>query len=205
MYTAEKPRIRILWSELNNIPQGKVESEAKNRIIHLLADCWDELQGGDETSMTRFKLHRAEELSWNPPVLSFVIERHGATVLGSSRAELHKWHVNLHDGTAYCQRGSYRQLYPTSPRLNVKPIAARVYEAVKQGTASNCDLLKQGIVVWNGDDQVSVKHGMLIPGHGYPQTVAGRRKRFRNELQNLMKTLGWQLVSVKRAMTFERH
>jgi hypothetical protein len=44
---------------------------------------------------------RAEELSWNPPILSFTIERHGATARGSSRAELHEWTVNLHEGTAH--------------------------------------------------------------------------------------------------------
>jgi hypothetical protein len=132
--------------------------------------------------MTAWKLHRPEDLSWNPPFLSFTIERHGAAMLGSSRAELHKWTVDLDKETAGCAQGRYRQLRAIAPRLNVKPIAARVRDAVQQGPAASCALVKDGIVVWNGNNQLSIKHGALIPGGGYEQTVAGRRRRFRNEL-----------------------
>jgi len=155
--------------------------------------------------MKDWKVSRAEDLSWDPPVLSFTIERHGATVLGSSRGELHEWRVDLHEGTAHCERRRYRQLTPTAPRLDVKPIAVRVCDAVQQGPASNCDLVKKGIVVWNGDNQVSIKHGALIPGGGPQQTVAGQRRRFRSELTDRMKALGWQLVSVERLMLFKKN
>src|SRR5438445_9081548 len=103
--------------------------------------------------MGAWKLHRAEDLLWKPPFLSFTIERHGATVLGSSRAELQDWMVNLHLETARCAGGRYRQLWPTASRLYVKPIAARVLNAVQQGPAASCDLVKDGIVVWNGANQ----------------------------------------------------
>jgi hypothetical protein len=39
-------------------------------------------KGADETSMEAWKIRRAEDLSWNPPHLSFTIERHGPTVHG---------------------------------------------------------------------------------------------------------------------------
>jgi hypothetical protein len=65
--------------------------------------------------------------------------------------------------------------------------------------------VKKGIVVWNGDNQVSIKHGALIPGGGPQQTVAGRRRRFRSELTDRMKALGWQLVSVQRLMLFKKN
>jgi hypothetical protein len=61
----------------------------------------DAKRGADETAMEGWKVSRAEELSWNPPILSFTIERHGATARGSSRAELHEWTVTLHEGTAH--------------------------------------------------------------------------------------------------------
>src|SRR5262245_1636203 len=126
-----------------------------------------------------------------------MIERHGATVLGSTRAELHRWSVDMHQQTARCEQGSYRQLLPTAPRLDVKPIAARVCEAVQQGPASDCDLVKSGILVWKSDEEVEVKHGRLVPGGGYQQTVEGRRKRFRKQLRERMQIIGWGLLSVQ--------
>ena len=62
-----------LQDALREFPQGPIKSDAF-RIISLLADCWDQLKGGDETSMRDFKLDRAEQLSWDPPLL-FVHDR----------------------------------------------------------------------------------------------------------------------------------
>jgi hypothetical protein len=200
----KQPTVQTLLDELKNTPPGPIEAGACDKIINLLAACWSELKGANDTSMAAWKLHRAEDLSWNPPVLSFMIERHGATVLGSSRAELHEWTVNLDLETAGCAEGRYRQLRPTAPRLNVKPIVARVCDAVQQGPAATCELVKDGIVVWNGDNRLSIKHGALIPGGGYEQTVAGRRRRFRNELECRMKDIGWEFVDVKRTMEFRK-
>jgi len=196
--------VRPLLNELNNVPQGAIRGASSDQIIKLLGDCWLDLEGANETSMKDWKLSRVEDLSWNPPVLSFTIERHGATVLGSTRAELHEWTVNLSLATAHCARRGYRQLVPMARRLDVKSIAARVCDAVQQGHASNCDLVKQGIVVWHGSDHVSIKHGALIPRNGYQQTIAGRRRRFRNELMKRMTTFGWRLVSAQRSMKFEK-
>jgi hypothetical protein len=64
--------------------------------------------------------------------------------------------------------------------------------------------VKEGIIDWKADDLVSVKHGMLIPGGGYQRTVAGRRQRFRKELEDQMRSIGWRLESVQRSMTFRR-
>jgi hypothetical protein len=200
----KRPTVQTLLNELKNTPPGLVEVAACDKIIDLLTACWSELEGANDTSMEAWKLHRAEGLSWNPPLLSFTIERHAATVLGSSRAELQSWTVNLDLETARCAKESYRQLRPTASRLNVKPIAARVIDAVQQGPAASCDLLKDGIVEWNGPNQLSIKHGALIPGGEYQQTVAGRRRRFRNELERRMRDIGWEFVEVKRTMQFRK-
>jgi hypothetical protein len=40
-------------------------------------------------------LNRMEKPIWNPPILTFRIERHGAAALGSSRAEVQEWTVDL--------------------------------------------------------------------------------------------------------------
>jgi hypothetical protein len=173
--------LRSLLEELRNTPHGAIEGHAKYKVMHLLANCWDELEGAGETAMQARKLDRAEDVSWNPPVLSFTIERHGATVLGSSRAELHRWSVDMHERTARCEPGRYRQLRPTAPRL-----------------------VKLGILVWKSDDEIEVKHGRLVPGGGYQQTVAGRRRRFRKQLTERRQTIGWGLLSVQRSMTFRK-
>jgi hypothetical protein len=194
--------VELLLDALKNTPYGAIEGQEKGKIISLLANCWHELEGADQTAMKVSKLHRAEALMWRPPVLSFTIERHGASVLGSSRAELHEWEINLEQATAHVNRGRYRQIGPTAPRLDVKPIVERVCDAVQQGPTSSCDLVEKRVVVWTGDHQVSIWHGKLIPGGGPQQTVAGRRKRFRKELTNRMQDIGWRLVGVARSMTF---
>jgi hypothetical protein len=187
------PSVQLLLAALNDTPQGAIQGSARDKIIELLRGCWQDLEGADETSMEAWKICRLEDLSWNPPLLSFTIERHGATVLGSSRAELHKWTVIPNLATAKCAPGGYRQLVKAAPKLDVKSIAARVCDAVQQGPASNCDLVKQGIVVWRDSGHCSINHLALLPSDGYRQTVAGRRRRLRDELRKRMQALGWQL------------
>jgi hypothetical protein len=199
--TAKKDLLR----ELKKIPQGAVEGEPKHKIMGLLAECWHEFQGAGETAMNAYKLPRAEHISWNPPILSFTIERHGATVLGSSRAELQPWSVDVDQGTASCEQGSYRQLRPNAPKLDVKPIVARICGAVQQGPASPSELMKLGILVWKSDDTVQIKQSALISGNGPKQTVTGRRRRFRKELEDQMQNIGWSLLSVRNVMTFSRN
>jgi hypothetical protein len=120
------------------------------------------------------------------------------------RAERHEWTVNPNLATADCAPVGYRQLKPTAPRLDVKSIAARVCDAVQQGPASNCDLVKQRIVVWRDSGHCSINHLELLPSDGYRQTVAGRRRRLRDELRKRMQALGWQLVEGVRSMKFEK-
>jgi hypothetical protein len=205
MHSAEnKSFIDTLLIELSKIQQGKIEGDSSKKIIEVLANCWNELEGANETSMEAFKLHRVENLSWNPPMLSFTIERHGGTVRGSTRAELHEWHVNVAAKTASYTQAGYRQLQRAAPRLDVKPIVERVCEAVQHGKVSDCGLVKEGILVWSSDRELSVNHGKLIPKTGPSQTAAGQRKRFRNELEARMKTIGWQLVSCQRSMRFQK-
>ena len=138
------------------------------------------------------------------PSLSFTIERHGATVVGSTRAELQNWTVNLDSASAYHSEGRFRQLVRQAPRLDVKSIVARVCDAVQQGPRSECDLVRKGIVFWSSEGEVIIKHGALVPGDGYRQTVAGRRRRFRQELAAKMSERGWKLRRVQRSMTFVR-
>jgi hypothetical protein len=197
--------VQPLRDALQKTSRGAITEQA-GHIIGLLADCWSEIAGAHVTSMTASKLDRAEKLSWSPPILSFTVERHGATVLGSTRAELQEWEVDLDLAIARHIGGRHRQLVPAAPRLDVNPIATRVCDVVQQGPASECDLVKAGTVTWLADREVVIKHGDLIPNTGfeYRQTLAGRRARLRRELTDRMTALGWQLVSVGRSMKFTR-
>jgi hypothetical protein len=122
---------------------------------------------------------------------------------GSSRAPLHKWTINVVKGTASCEQGRYRQLTPASKRLDIKPIVAGICGAVQEGPESNSPLVQRKIIVWKGIDEVSIRHGDLISGNSQ-QTIASRRKRFRGELTDRMKALGWDFVGVSRTMIFKR-
>jgi hypothetical protein len=124
-----KPSICALLNELQSIPAGAISGDVHDKVVRLLVNTWPELKGADETSMKSWKVSRAENLCWNPPFLSFTIERHGAFVLGSKRADLHEWEINMETLTASHQEGRYRQLIPNSPRLDLKAIAAGVCEA----------------------------------------------------------------------------
>jgi len=79
-------------------------------VTVLLAACWHEFGGGDSERMHAGKVGRMETVRWDPPVLSFRIERHGAMGAGSTRAGLQEWRVDLDRKTAQCKRRrSYRQ------------------------------------------------------------------------------------------------
>lgn len=196
--------LKLFQETLKDTPPGELRPGDEDRIIGVLAKCWDQLSGATETSMRAYKLHRVERLEWSPPILSFTMERHGGTVFGSTRAELQKWTVNVETGIADHSPGARRQLEPTAKRLDVAPIAGRVYEAVDNGPTSQSQLVKEGTVTWQDERRLIIKHGALIPNEGFKQTVAGRPKRLRQELIRGLGERGWHLIRVVRWMTFER-
>ena len=199
------PKVAVLLNELTNIPAGEISEERANKIDPLLAACWNEVHGGTTHSTTAEKIRgRVENFRWEPPFLVFSLERHGPTVLGSGRAPLHDWRLNVETATATCDLGRYRQLSPIAPRLDVKPLVADVLAAVREGPASQCELATSGVILWKTDDEVWILHGRLIPNDGYAQTIASRRRRFREQLIEQMRANGWTFVEVRRAMIFRR-
>jgi hypothetical protein len=77
--------------------------------------------------MTPNKIERIEEATWEDPIFTFVIERHGRTVHGSSRAELQRWTVDLDAGTATTAAShSHRQLTPPRSTLYTAALAAEI-------------------------------------------------------------------------------
>jgi hypothetical protein len=106
--------------------------------LTLLARCWNQLEGNDLNAMAGDKVLRAENLKWNDPRLEFDIERHGGTALGSTRAEMQHWVVDLVARTVDCTTSGHRQLSPMRspmPKEDMRRIAADLANKV----ATNAD------------------------------------------------------------------
>ena len=160
-----------------------------------LAQVWDAL-AGDDGGMVGRKLHgRMEAVVWNPPKLTFRIERHGATVLGSSRVEVQEWTVDLEQRTKSVVIVGRRQLQPPQSRLDVKPVAEELARAILGGR-------QDPRLNWNGPGRVRLLMGTVLPaGSTVQETLAGRRKRLREALAALVAPAGWRMV---RANLFEK-
>jgi hypothetical protein len=151
-----------------------------------LIDAWNEIDGTFAESTFAAKLKsRIEKPEWSPPILTFLIARHGGTVLGSTRAEIHQWEVNLQNATATCNPNyGHRQLRRMDEPFRAGPVAAEIFDAISN--RRDDERLK-----WTADRQtVKVLLGVFISG-GFQRTVAGRRKRFREELEHLLGPRGW--------------
>ena len=168
---------------LTTIDPGRI-SEA-GELERLLAGSWDNL-GGDDGGMAGCKLiGRMERVEWHPPVLTFTIERHGGTVLGSTRAEVQRWAVDVGHGTATLEGTARRQLSPLAKRVNVAPIAEEIASLIAGSVID--DRLR-----WLGDGRVRLEVGRIFPERsGYKQTVQGRRKRLREALIETLGPKGW--------------
>ncbi|MCA9251047.1 MAG: hypothetical protein KDA54_07920 [Phycisphaerales bacterium] len=164
---------------LNKHENGHVKEPRK--VEQLLATHWDEFDG-DPGAMSPEKLiGRTEDLTWTSPILTFSIERHGATVMGSSRAEIHSWELNLETGVRSFYVSGQRVVRAIAPRLNVKPIAEEIARFID-------DRAEDERLKWQEDGRVRVRIGKIIPLNGLTnkQTVAGRRKRFWTHLDELL-------------------
>ncbi|QEL17839.1 hypothetical protein PX52LOC_04850 [Limnoglobus roseus] len=152
-----------------------------------LAQVWDAL-AGDDGGMLGRKLHgRMEAVVWNPPVLTFRIERHGATVLKSSRAEVQEWTVDLEQRTKSVGVVGRRQLQPPQPRMNVMPVAEELASAILGGR-------QDPRLKWDGAGRVRLLMNTVLPtGSAVKETLAGRRKRLREAVAALLGAAGWKM------------
>ena len=84
---------------VRQLPRGPVLEAVV--VETLLVKCWDLLEISDDSSMAAYKLDgRTEGLSWNPPFLTFDIERHGGVDMGGKDAVIYSYEVNVEEGTA---------------------------------------------------------------------------------------------------------
>lgn len=156
-----------------------------DEVIQALQTAWSELAVSYDPGATEpYKLARAEDVCWQPPVLNFVLERHGATVHGSSRAELHHWEVDLAAGTATVVKTGYRQLHRQSPKWDARPAAEEVANALRHGHDH------PAVRPRKDGRQYRVLISEVVPA-GNKQTMAGRSKRFNAELEAILGPEGW--------------
>jgi len=193
--------LESLTAELRKTSPGKIRDA--QQLSRLLADSWSALKVSNGRMEGSKLVGRMEKVQWDPPELTFTIERHGSTVLGSSRAELQTWTVNIDRCKAVYEGSTYRQLQPREPALRVEPLAEEIRDLIVRNKEDQ--RLK-----WANQGEVRVKIGEIIPsGSAMKQTVQARRKRLRNALTKLLAQEGWQEfrpnVYVKLTSSGERH
>lgn len=170
------------WQALRDILRGPAPDA--HMVLEALTRVWPD---DAQTSLTKSKLHRWERPRWASPILSFDIERHGATVHGSKKAEVHTWSVNVDAESVTLVGTATRQLHKNDARLDVEALANKVVAAVALGP----DGPAVSWLKWSNDGGVQVVMNDLIPMTN-KQTTAGRRKRFGTCFQALMESQGWE-------------
>ena len=139
---------KALHDELLGLPSGPIHDT--DRIETLLSNAWGEFYGSDAGGMLAEKIRgRVVDLTWEPPLLSFCIERHGGTVQGSSRAEIQYWVLNMTSLSATYSVASYKQLKPRNPPLDIKPMVATLIEAISNQSEHQW-------IRWTGQDRFPV-------------------------------------------------
>ena len=175
---------------LKSMPVGTISDTGE--LESLLISCWDQFKG-DDGGMSGYKLHgRMEEVDWNPPILTFVIERHGITNLGSTKADLQHWKLNINTREAILEYTSYRQVQPRQAKLDVKSLAEEISRLI-------IDHREDERIKWYKDGSVLIHIGKILPKESaVQQTLVGRRKRFREHINKLLTSAGWQKVGPNR-------
>ena len=179
---------------LDGLPPGAIQGDDLVRVRSLLAACWHLFGGHDETKMEAYKLERMEQVTWCKPELSLVIERHGGTKGGSSRAELQQWLVNLETRQIHRSESRIRQLRKAAPRLDIAELVGRLVATIESGGPPPSWLRRDGTD--SNSVQIVVIVVSKIPeltvGPDKPKkTIEGRRKRFRAALTEILEKRGW--------------
>ncbi len=165
-------------------PSTSINDVARENIKELLANCWPSLSGSHEEATTAEKIYRAENITWSPPNLCFALERHGGTVHGSSRAELHHWEVDLSLGVAKIVKNGRRQLSPMSKRMDIH---AKAQETAKLISAK----IEHPSIHWIEPGVYAVVNISEVIPETNQRTTTSRRKNYREQLDKEMTGLGW--------------
>jgi len=169
-----------LQEAFQSIKDGPIDDPNFER---LLIDAWDSIDGSSLTNLTAEKLGRMEDLEKRDGAIYFKIERHGGTINGSTRAELHTWEVDVMNGKATIVHWGRRQLYETDKRLNTKPIAQELAKSIIEKQDHKW-------LQWNKDKtSCKILISAVIPATNI-QTTTYRRKKLRENLNKLLEPAG---------------
>lgn len=184
--------------ELRDLMASTPSREVGDRdaIEKLLSKCWEEIAGTQGGMKGEKLLRRTANMNWQPPRLTFEIERHGATVQGSSRAEIQTWDVDVDKGTAIPSSDfRYRQLRPREAAVDVRPIATEIVALILAGK-------EDPRIKWRSATRVQVLMGKILPKASVvKQTLAGRRRRLRDAMDEALAPYGWKRIN---AHTYEK-
>jgi len=191
-YVVQDSAIRALKAFLDKQAVGPVANTLE--LTSLLAHCWDKFEGSGETGMhggkfdrnekPRIEKPRIEKPTWQPPYLEFLIERHGAVVLDSKRASIHRWRLNLETLTAVVNEEGRRLISPLDKAVDTKAIAGSLADAIlSEQPDTRFKIMPDG--------SVRLNIAVIIPETN-KETTGGRRKRLRRELLALLEPYGWR-------------
>ena len=179
-----------VWSKLktilDGISAGKLNNPDKNQIEGFLAVNWDELARESDGGMQGYKVNgRTEEIEWQPPVLCFRVERHGRTVLDSSRAHMQKWKIDVDRCVAEPVPDGHRQLRKMNPILDIEGIAKEIAHLI-------IERREDPRLKWTSNDKVKVLSGKIVGGQSVSkETLAGRQKGLRRDILSIVEPRGW--------------
>lgn len=179
--------MKELREYLKSLPEGPIADVAE--FASMLEAAWDVFVGADAQGMKHNKLvGRMENVEWHPPLITFQIERHGAARMGSTRAELHSWEVDVKKLEATCHTGRYRQLSPRSPNMKVEPLAVEIADLI-------VNRQEDERLQWKDDGSARVLIGKVVPNKStFKRTLQDRRKRFHNDMDRRLAPHGWRKV-----------
>jgi hypothetical protein len=93
--------VSLLRKRLLELGAGRITEPRP--VVALLANCWQQFHGSTAQRMHAWKLGHMEDVRWDPPTLSFTVGRHGAMNMGSTRAELQHWLVDIDRRIPRCE------------------------------------------------------------------------------------------------------
>jgi hypothetical protein len=105
--------------------------------------------------------------------------------MGSSRAEIQGWEVNLDNRVAKCWKEGYRQISPRDAPLDLKPIADELSRLI-------VDRKQDDRLQWSADGRVRILSAKFIPSSSPKQVIEGRRKRLIKALEERLAPQGWK-------------
>jgi hypothetical protein len=196
------PRLAAVRDLLSNVEPGKLSDETISAIVGELRPVWEELEGATDAKMAAYKLDRGCEWAWTPPLLRFLITRHGGPPMGSSRGERQLWSLNVQEAVAHWVDYGFVQLKPQSPPFRYELAVQEITSLIDAGPAAQTS--HDGLV-WVGTDRARVTLNKFLPESANKATQASRIKRLREKLVLHLSQLGWDVERDKSLIFFKRN